>query len=219
MCKKIILKYFILNKRTKKRNQNRRKSQVRVMLFSRLRRGHIRAGDETCIFSKAVQADPMAGESGPENTCLHTEMTETNYELEPEDCESSDQEMIELETSGDPALENQAHHEGVSTKVIAEKTSSAKNSKVFVDGGKLNESITSETEVDCAKISVTNGTTLDGELRRDYDSRDGNGCPAAAVNRISFASQEELLVKQYNHNFVMGNPKLTQCYEKNYSFN
>ncbi|XP_034151514.1 uncharacterized protein LOC117595338 [Esox lucius] len=45
------------------------------------------------------------------------------------------------------------------------------------------------------------GWVIYGPLRVDNDVRDENGCPVAAVNRMSIVNLEELLVKQYNHDF------------------
>ncbi|XP_078257858.1 uncharacterized protein LOC144594829 [Rhinoraja longicauda] len=232
---------------------------------------------DSCGVTDAVQADPFAGESGPENTCLSTEMTETNYEqtvepvscqdsieisllktnselipdikltvygeglqeeevksdaqlafvdeavenivqdtnvnpqppnevleengsllhsveVAPENRESSDEEMIKLETSRDPAPENPTHLEDVSTKVIAEKTSSTENSTVFVGGGKLNESITSKIEDDYPEISVTNGTTLDGEQRNQGTVEDGQSI-TGEVESLQTSSLEPIVSK------------------------
>lgn len=227
---------------------------------------------DSCGVTDAVQADPLVGESGPENTCLGTEMTETNYEqtVEPVSCQDSieisllktnselipdikltvygeglqeeeiksdaqlafgdeavdaninpqppdevleenesllhsvevapenreclDQEIIKLETSEDPAPENPAHLEDVSTKVTAEKNSSTENSTVFGDGGKLNESITSKTEDDHPEISVINGTTLEGELRNHSTVDDGQSI-TGEVESLQASSLEPIVSK------------------------
>lgn len=54
------------------------------------------------------------------------------------------------------------------------------------------------------------GWVIYGPLRGDKSIRDENGCPAAAVNRISIVNLEELLVKQYNHDFSEGTSKETE---------
>ncbi|XP_078268360.1 uncharacterized protein LOC144600543 [Rhinoraja longicauda] len=145
-----------------------------------------------------------------------------SVEVAPENRESSDQEMIELETSGDPAPENPAHPEDVSTKVIAEKTSSTENSTVFVDGGKLNESITGKTEDDHPEISVTNGTTLDGELRNQSTVEDGHYClelPFKQENTRVAPLKQMTIPRIELTAAVLAVRVDTMLQKKNYSFN
>ncbi|XP_034084503.1 uncharacterized protein LOC117554262 [Gymnodraco acuticeps] len=54
------------------------------------------------------------------------------------------------------------------------------------------------------------GWVFYGPLKGSNDSRDANGHPAAAVNRIAMVHLEELLVKQYKHDFKENTSKETE---------
>ncbi|XP_034073841.1 uncharacterized protein LOC117547324 [Gymnodraco acuticeps] len=54
------------------------------------------------------------------------------------------------------------------------------------------------------------GWVFYGPLKGSNDSRDANGHPVATVNRISMVHLEELLVKQYNHDFNENTSKETE---------
>ncbi|XP_051884390.1 uncharacterized protein si:dkey-56m19.5 [Pristis pectinata] len=164
--------------------------------------------DETIALDTNTDPQP------PNEVLDENQSTLRSAEVGLEMHKSSDQEIVKLETSGDPAPEcgSSGPIEEVLAKVNTEETSSTENSTAFVDAGKPTESITSKTEDDNhPESSVTNGTTPDGELRNQSKVEVIGQITTAEVEEDLQASSSEPIISNTTEQVIENLPAEESC--------